>query len=189
MTAFKKTVCWSLFFLLAAPCVRAVGAGAEDVRISVRDFVQGFYDWYCPTARKEYGMSGAGLVLKYKSSSFSPELIRALRIDSDAQARSPHELVGLDSDPFVDAQEYADRCVAEKVTRKGDRYFVEVSCTWSGRKSADSGVVPELALKDGQWFFVDFHYREGGPSLLRTLKTLRENRLRHHRKTGDVSGL
>jgi hypothetical protein len=181
MTAFKKTVSWSLVLLLAAPCLFARGARAEDVRKSVRDFVQGFYDWYCPTARKERGMSGARLVVKYRSNSFSPELVRALKIDSDAQARSPHELVGLDADPFVNAQEYADRCAAEKVTRKGDRYFVEVTCTYSGRKSADADVVPELARKNGQWFFVDFHDKETGLSLLGTLKSLRENRLKHHR--------
>jgi hypothetical protein len=198
MKKFKTNICWILFFLLAIPCSLAWGTRPEvldsgvspfvpgnSAGASAREFVQAFYDWYVPTVRKERGMSGDKLVLKYKRSLFSPELLRALKIDSDAQARSPHKLVGLDFDPFISAQEYADGCVAEKVMQKGDRYFVEVHDIWSGSKSADPDVVAELALKDGHWFFVNFHYGNSAPSLLSVLKSLRERRRRHH---GDPYG-
>ncbi len=164
------------------PSARGDSASAKPGAAgSVREFVQGFYDWYVPKVRKERGMSGAKLVLKYKSSSFSPELLRALKIDSDAQSKPPHQLVGLDFDPFVNAQDYADRCKVEKITRKGDRYFAEVYDIWSGSRSVDPSVVAELAFKDGHWLFVNFHYAMNTPSLLNTLKSLHENRQRHHR--------
>ena len=184
MARFKTFICMGLFVLIAVSSSPARGDLPDDVEKSLRQFVQGFYDWYVPTVRKERGISGSNLVLRHKSSSFSPELLRAIEADSTAQAKSPNELVGLDFDPFVNAQEYADSCAAGKIVHKGDRYFVQIHCTWSGRKSAKSDVVPELTLNEGQWSFVNFHYgkfeRSKHENLLSILKVLRANRRGNH---------
>jgi hypothetical protein len=161
------------------------GLQADLDRQSVLAFVQDFYDWYIPTARGERGMSGARLVWTYKRSLFSQDLLHALKEDADAQARSPHELVGLDFDPFLNAQDLAERYVAQEVVRQGDAFRVEVHSVWSGQESTEPAVVPELVQRNGHWLFVNFHYGKSDSSddetLLATLKSLRDHRRMRHR--------
>jgi hypothetical protein len=156
----------------------SVAASPQDLQKSCRDFVQGFYDWYVPKALK-VNVRPADLVLKYKSSAFSPELLRALREDSEAQARSPEKLVSLDFDPFLNTQDPSQRYVVGSITLKGDRYWAEVYSVTLGRKSAMPAVVAELTLKNGQWMFVNFHYgkseRSADENLVSTLKALRRH--------------
>jgi hypothetical protein len=124
-------------------------------------FVQQFYDWY---AAKENALmkrnsleSALEVALREKRSSFSPELVKGLKEDLAASKKSPDE-VGLDFDPFLNAQDIAERYFVGKITPKGDHYLVEVFGVWGGQKKSNPDVVPELAFENGQWIFTNFHY-------------------------------
>jgi hypothetical protein len=181
MTTTKVIFRSGLFFLLAASSSFAgQGTPSQDARKSCRDFVQAFYDWYVPVALKHGRVRPADVALKNKGSEFSPELARALREDSEAQAKVKGDLVGLDFDPFLNSQDPSERYVVGNITPKGDRYWVEIYSLTSGKKSEKPDVVPELTFKDGRWIFVNFHYGQGEHSedenLVSTLKILRADR-------------
>jgi hypothetical protein len=102
-------------------------------------FVQQFYDWY---AAKENALmkrnsleSALEVALREKRSSFSPELVKGLKEDLAASKKSREEIVGLDFDPFLNAQDVAERYLVAKITPKGDHYLVEVFGVWGGRKN------------------------------------------------------
>ena len=119
---------------------------------------------------------------KHRGSSFAPALKKQIEADEAASAASPGEVVGLDFDPFLNAQDIPDRCIVGKVTPKGDSYSVEVFEVFSGKKEAKPAVVPELVFKDGQWIFTNFVYpRDNGKSdnLLSVLKDLAAERTKY----------
>lgn len=176
MTTHKTTACWSLFFLLAISCPLAQGTSPQDVQKSCRDFVQGFYDWYVPKALRETKVPASDLAVEYKGSVFSPELLQALREDSDVRAKAAAgQIVSLDFDPFLYSQDPSERYVAGGITVKGDRYWVEVYSVSSGKKSPKPVVVPELTLKAGRWIFVNFHYGNSKDSGFENLVSLLKN--------------
>src|SRR5262249_19447172 len=145
---------------------------------SCRKFVQQFYDWYLPQAKKEHSPSPGDIVVKYKSQSFSRELRVRLKEDSDAQTRS-HDIVALDFDPFLNTQDPGfERCTVGKIVRESASYRAEVTCVFPGANAEKSKIMPELVLNEGRWLFVNFHYREGAKAydLLSMLKDLRKNR-------------
>jgi hypothetical protein len=171
----KKAVCWGFFLVLATPCLlQAQSDSPQDVQRACRIFVQGFYDWYL---RKDATMD---LALKEKRDAFSPELVRLLRDDRDAQSKAEGEIVGLDFDPFLNSQDPSKRYVAGKVTRKGESYWIEVWVSGSEKPV----VWPELVSKGGRWLFVNFHYEKDpqnpmNENLLSILKVLRADRSKH----------
>jgi len=142
--------------------------------------VQGFYDWYLKQTLNEKAGPASDLALKYKSSSFAPELLRRLKEDSAAQAKVSGEIVGLDFDPFLNAQDVGERYVVGKITPKQGSYWAEVYGVWNGKKSQKPDVVPELIFKDRHWLFVNFHYGKSkypeNENLLSILRVLREDR-------------
>jgi ribosomal protein L21E len=149
----------------------------QQLSDSARDFAQKFYSWYVPIALNEHAGPASDLALKHRSSAFSPELLRALKEDSAAQANSPGEIVGLDFDPFLNSQDPEDRYEVGKVTRKGDSYWVEVYGVRSGKRMEPVAVLAELVRRNGHWTFVNFHYPgPHGTDLLSLLKRLREER-------------
>jgi hypothetical protein len=100
-----------------------------------------------------------------------------------ASAKSPDEIVGLDFDPFLNAQDKAERYVVGNVSLKQDRYLAEVYGLWSGKKNKTPDVIPELMFQGGRWTFLNFHYvyTEEGKAprrddLLNLLKGLRKER-------------
>lgn len=147
-----------------------------------RQVAQGFYDWYVTFALKVQDSDASDVALRDKPSVFSPELFRALKEDSQAQQKADGDLVGLDFDPFLNTQDPAPRYVLGNVTAKADRCTVEVQSVDSGRTSLKPNVVAELALKDGKWLFVNFHYGKSqwsaDENLVAILKKLREDRER-----------
>jgi hypothetical protein len=182
----RKLVCLSLLFIFAASgSLRAQESGSQDTQASCRKFVQEFYDWYVQQIKKAESGNGAGgfdLTLKYKKASLSDELFRQLKADSDAEAKAKGDLVGLDFDPFLNAQDVGERYTAEKVIPQGGRYRVEVYALWDGKKNEKPDVVPELMMKDGQWIFVNFIYGEGADeNLLSVLKSLADERRKNHK--------
>jgi len=162
----------------------AQGQNLQGNEKSCRTFVQGFYNWYVLESRKESSGCTSDLALKYKSSVFSPELARKLREDSAAQAKAAGELVGLDFDPFLATNDDPyERYVVGKVSPKGEHYWAQIYGIHAGKKSKDPAVVPELALKNGRWTFVNFHYGKSeypvNENLLSILNVLKKDRQKY----------
>ncbi len=119
-------------------------------------FVQQFYNWYVAKLnalikRNSLGLESAlEVTLREKRSSFSSELVKGLKEDLAASKKSHGEIVGLDFDPFLNAQDIAERYLVGKITPKGDHYWVEVFGVWGGQKNSN--------FENGQWIFTNFHY-------------------------------
>ena len=173
---YLLALAWVVVVHPAAAQGTAAGGGAE----SCRKFVQEFYDSYLKQSAKGKGVSDA---IKVRRSAFSPEILRALKVDAVAQAKHPNEIVGLDFDPIFNGQDFANKYVVGKATNKGTRYLVEVFGIWNGKKDEIPSVTPELTWVNSQWRFQDFHYQRdpkkpSEDSLLSVLKALREERRR-----------
>ena len=178
MTITRSSLYCCLGFLLTCALLQGQTQTSGATEDSCRKFVQQFYDWYLPQAKKQHSPSPGDIVVKYKSQSFSRELRMRLKEDSDAQARS-RDLVGLDFDPFLNTQDPGfERCTVGKIVRKTASYWAEVTCVFPGANAEKSKIMPELVLNEGRWLFVNFHYREGAKAydLLTMLKALREDR-------------
>jgi hypothetical protein len=169
---FFKTAVSVVFCLGLVYSVSGQTTSTQDTSRSPRDFVQTFYSWYVPRALKRDTVLAA---LKYKNSMFSPEVVLELREDAAAQSKAANEIVGLDSDPFLNSQDPDEYYETGKITQSGPNYFVEVYGVSNGKRRAKPDVVPELTYQDARWLFVNFHYPDEG-DLLRILKVLRENR-------------
>lgn len=162
---------------LAVPAHAGPALGAPDAQ-AVKAFVQGFYDWYAEASQRDCAPPGVELALEEKSALFDAKLMRALREDLDASAKSPDKVVGLDFDPFLNAQ---DVCAPYKVGNignvgdSGKVYRVEVSgsCAKSGSHKPD--VIAVVRVFHGQLIFADFMY-PGNGDLLDVLKSLKAER-------------
>lgn len=176
---FLGTLC----LLLAAPFLCAqTPVNPPSRTTSCYGFVQAFYNWYVfETLRgfeRKQGSDAYDIILKGKRPTFSPELLRALREDRQAQAKDPDEIVGLDFDPFLASQDPSKHFVVGKITFKGDRCFADVHGTSYGAQGEH--VVPELTDKNGRWVFVNFHYPDIKSSpdenLIDTLRIMKADR-------------
>jgi len=152
--------------------VESKGQTAE----AARDFVQGFYSWYVPEALKTQEEPVWNVALKYKRTVFSPALFRALKEDSEAQARASGEIVGLDFDPFLNTQDPCDRYEVRTITPQEGGYRVDIYGVCSGKRNVKPDVVAKLAHQDGSWAFTNFLYPAIHRDLLGTLRTLRKKR-------------
>jgi hypothetical protein len=147
-------------------------------------FVEQFYDWYVAKekalTKRNSRESALEVALREKRSSFSTELVKGLKEDLAASKKSSGEIVGLDFDPFLNAQDIAERYLLGKITPKGDHYLVEVFGIWGGQKKSNPDVVPELAFENGQWIFTNFHYGKTdipvNENLISVLQVLKKDR-------------
>ena len=122
MRISKAIVSGSLcLFLAMSSLLMAQDKQPLDLQKSCKTYVQSFYAWYTSKAAQQKESSDWDRVLKSKRFTLSPELRRGLKEDADASAKSTDGIVGLDFDPFLDAQDEAERYVTGKVTVKGDR--------------------------------------------------------------------
>jgi hypothetical protein len=160
-------------------------ANSQEKQQSCSRFVKNFYDWYWKIAEKEpqNNMSPIERAVHDKASCFSADLLAQLKEDLKVSAQNPGEIVGLDFDPILNAQDVATRYDIGKVTTKNERYRVDVYGTWNGKKNNKPDVTPELAFSNGKWTFVNFRYEREEPKtdLLTTLKLLREERKSSHK--------
>lgn len=167
-----------LSFLMTVIAAKAEVPSKEEQ--SCHEFVQSFYDWYAKLARQESAESSDTRALKLKKTSFSTELAHRLKEDADASAKVRNEIVGLDFDPFLNAQDIGERYTVGKVTKKGPNYLAEVYGTWNGKKSVKPDVTPELSNQGGHWIFENFHYEKTSipenENLLSVLSTLKKDR-------------
>jgi hypothetical protein len=175
--------CWalSLCLLFSGLCL-AQGAPQSPETSSCQRFAQQFYDWYVPFTQERLHMPASDVALQRRAALFSYELLHALRIDSEAQARAK-ELVGLDFDPFLGSQDPADHYEARQVTVQNGTCSVGVwraSPTDTAAKMDRPEAVAQLKRQNGRWRFANFTYPTGGPDLLHLLANLREERQEHN---------
>ena len=147
---------------------------------SCKQFVQTFYNWY--TTMEKRGVKGDPLTvaLKQKKSNFDATLVQQIKEDEAASARNGGEVVGLDFDPVLNAQDMCDKYTVGKVTKKDANYLVDVYGHWTGKKESKPDVTPELSKRNGQWTFVNFHYGKSdiadNENLISVLKVLKKDR-------------
>lgn len=170
--------------ILAPRLTPAAAAPSGPTESSCRSFVQTFYNGYVRRFSQTNRAPLKNAPVNYQPAALSAELRQRLREDYAAAEKSPGEIVGLDFDPILNAQDIAERFEAGAVRRKGRSYLVEVFGLWGGKKNKKPDVVPELVFQNGRWVFVNFHYGVGGkPSerddLLHILRQLREDRRKH----------
>lgn len=120
--------------------------------------------------------SGVTLATRDSAALFAPVLVDALRADAQAQARSPQEIVGLDGDPFLDAQDFCESYEIGGARHRGDHVLVDVYGVCSGQRHSQPDVVAELSRRDSSWVFVDFQYPTRQSTLTRDLGDLRRSR-------------
>lgn len=135
--------------------------------------MRAFYGWYLPAAGTGAGMQRA---VVDSAALFTPELVRALQADGEAQAKNQDEVVGLDGDPFLDAQDFCERYDVGAVRRDGGDVLVDVHARCAGQDDATPRIAVRLQRAAGGWVFTNFHYPQRGSDLLRDLDELRRQR-------------
>jgi hypothetical protein len=142
-------------------------------------FATEFFRWYVPLTQK---MAGDGppfrLAIEQRPTAFAPELLRALRIDAQAQAKAKGEIVGIDFDPFVGSQDPADHYSIRNAVEKDKLCTLEVwrdSTHDNAETPQHADAIAELGFAAG-WRFTNFKYPDVNADLLRTLALLRKGR-------------
>lgn len=156
-------------------------AMADEAKIkSCKNFVQSFYSWYLTKCQGNQTEDSTLAVFKNKKFGFSKELETKLKEDHDVAALFPGEIVGLDFDPFLNAQDVAQKCTVGKASQSGEKYRVEVFSVFDGKKNSKPDVVPELIQQNGNWIFINFLYPDASipvnKDLLSVLNQLKKDR-------------
>src|SRR6266851_10290261 len=159
--------------LLGSSAVFAADPSPQQAAAS--QFVQRFYDWYTPLALKESKTPSSDQALSKRSAAFDPPLLRALKIDADAQRRTPDDIVGLDFDPFLNSQDPDHKYMVGDVTESGGAYLVNVYGVRKGKREAKPSVVAELKPAKDSFVFTNFRYGADG-DLVAILKQLADER-------------
>jgi hypothetical protein len=179
MNISKKLVgCCLLLILVTAGSLQAQEKSPQDMEKSCRAFLQGFYDKFVRAQKSNNPTS-----YSYEQA-LGPELRRQLKADRDAQEKDTSgDIVGLDFDPIAAGNDVSDRYEVGTVTRKGDRFLVEVYNFWGKKRDASQKMVHEVMSSGGRWLIMNIHYyyyKKGKLSsqddLLSMLKALREER-------------
>ena len=179
-----KTVRLMFFLALLVPTCFSqarITTGSQQPLEAARSFVQGFYDWYVGQVVKPHEGPAWTLAVDKKSYMFSPELLQAIKEDSDAQAKVSGEIVGLDFDPFLNTQDPCEHYKAGAVAQVGPSYRVGVSGVCSSNNQKPD-VIAELRRENDHWTFTNFIYEDvakehpNSANLLAILKLLREER-------------
>lgn len=158
-----------------------------DNKESARVFVQKFYDWYAvlvsATLEKRVNSPPDMVAIKARGYYFDGPLRKALIDDANAQAKIPGEIVGLDFDPFSNAQDKRAGYQTGNVKQIGNTFLVDVHDIEKGKPekailAADLAVVAKVVKVNGRWVFTNFIYpsKDGSNDLLTILRTLRKDR-------------
>ena len=158
-------------FLLASPAAWGDPAGQKRAA----EFTQKFYDWYVPIALKPGKTASSDQAVAKRGALFDPALLKALKEDSEAQAKTPDDIVGLDFDPFLAAQDPDNKYVVGGVTEKDGLYLVEVYGVRKGKREAKVSVTAALKPAKDSFIFTNFLYGEDG-DLVAVLKQLADDR-------------
>ena len=152
----------SVFALLCFPADAATPSLA-----SCRQTVQSFYSWYLTNTSHT-------TPIRAKPSLFGTQLLGMLRADAAAQAKSK-KIVGLDFDPYVNAQIAPTRVVAGTAVQSGAACRVPVLMAFGKTAPLKVNNTAVLGMEHGQWVFTDFIFPTGG-DLIKTLNILKAQR-------------
>ena len=168
--------CLMLITVNAVAPVKAAAPPILPATNAATKFVQEFYDWYLQEIDKQHAESPVEYALKTKQQLFSQKLVKALDEDFAAQAKNPDYIVGIDFDPFLNAQDTCGPYKTGKVSHEGNTYRVEVWGQCSGETHGQPDVIAEIRSKNNSWTFVDFIY-PGNGDLLAILQALKKERV------------
>ena len=128
-------------------------------------------------------MSKPDLAWRLRPYLFSPDLVRQLREDFEAQEKAGSDLVSLDADPFAGPDGAAEHYIVERVTITDKRCLAGVHGVWEGKERETPDVTPELVFKDGRWVLINFYFPSPSApkatNLLGALKADREFRKKY----------
>lgn len=163
--------------LMALSLLSASAAWADEAgQKRAAAFAQKFYDWYVPVAlNRSLKEDSSNVAIAKRAALFDPPLLKALKEDAEAQAKVPDDIVGLDFDPFLAAQDPDDKYVVSKVTEKDGLYLVDVYGVRKGKREAKVSVVAELKPVKDSFVFTNFLYGDDG-DLVGVLKQLADDR-------------
>jgi hypothetical protein len=148
----------------------------------VQNFVQEFYNWYVPAAVKNRSVRSSDLALSSRLLAFDPSLAAQLKEDSNAQAKVHDDIVGLDFDPFLAAQDHCERYEVVNVETQAESYLAGVRGVGGCEKHDGVDVIAEVGSRNGTLSFVNFRYPAiDNSDLLTVLKKLRDARGRSER--------
>lgn len=169
MALTLRRLCTAAISFLAVAC----GSKTDPTLGSATAFTKSFYAWYVPKAEKGMGVQ---LALGDSAYLFDSSLVAALRADSEAQAQDSNEVVGLDGDPFLNAQDFCQSYEIGSARHDSTRVLVDVFGVCDGKRDTRPVVVAELVPRGASWIFMDFQYPEAHSSLERTLAELAKSR-------------
>jgi hypothetical protein len=176
---FIHSVGWfAIIAIFSGPVIAQVPVRQPESS-ACRKFVQEFYDWYQPLMQKRAQQPAWNLALQRKPEAFNSDLLKALKIDSEASAHAKGDIVGLDFDPFVGGQDPAGHYQARGVSWQGERCSVEVWPASPAPKSGKPDAIAEVVLASGNWEFQNFRYPESNSNLVSVLAELRAERQKH----------
>src|SRR5438552_6849099 len=127
------------------------------------DFVRKFYDWYVPIALKPLKEDSSNVAIARRGALFDPPMLKALKADVEAARNSPGDIVGLDFDPFLNAQDPDDKYVVGGVTETDGLYRVDIYGIRKGKKrEAKPNVIAEVKPAKNSFVFTNFLYGTDG---------------------------
>jgi len=138
-------------------------------------FVRAFYAWYLPAAGTGSGLQRA---MADSATLFAPALVQAIEADGEAQAKNPNEVVGLDGDPFLDAQDFCPAYDVGTARREGTLVLVDVRGNCEGQTDSAPHVAAQLSRQGSGWIFTNFRYPRRNSDLLKDLAELKRERER-----------
>ncbi len=149
---------------------------------SCKEFVQSFYNWYFDQLNAEdthkIATSAEDKVLSQRPEILTPELRQFLQEDTEASRKNPDYIVGLDFDPFINAQDWNRKYTLNGVDVRDGACHASLWGEDAGKQKAI--VVPELKKAGDKWIFVNFHYPGStapeNENLIAVLRMLREER-------------
>jgi hypothetical protein len=159
--------------LAAAASLASAQAETRSERDSVHRAVQAFYNWYTPRAASPRGLDMVMRAATHGPLAFDPELVKWLRIDSTARARTKGEVSGLDGDPYLNAQDPCDRYTVQSVRSQGSGFLVDILGHGGCAVHKQPDVIVVVGRVGGRWIVRDFldpsRHNEGLLPLLRRL--------------------
>jgi hypothetical protein len=172
MSILRMTMAVGFALLSLNQVSAATASSCDSGPSSAKAFTQGFYDWYVPeVGKKDLPWTTA---LEHSPTFFRPGLAKALLDDAKAQAASPGDIVGLDFDPFLYAQDPADSYSTGSATEKNGNCRVQILAK-SGTRPPKQATVAVVAGTEGHWQFQNFEYPKFG-DLLTILGRLKADR-------------
>ncbi len=179
-----KNIYFSIFSVIILCMVTLSDLKAQapvNEKAEAKAFVQKFYDWYLPLYNKSIDGKNRTrpsiAALNQRPEYFDEPLRKALIEDGIAQSKA-HEIVGLDYDPFLAAQDIVFSYKLGDIKQVGNKLWIEVS--------VGDHIMVEVMKTGGSWKFTDFiypaHVKMKQLSLLQELTYLRNSREKRNTK-------